>query len=121
MLGIELEFVDSLSGCVQRVWILAGDTVVLKHSHVVVVSDRGPHTSVPRRSSEEPDVKVLAVTQASGNTASLDCLPPMPQVSLDVHPIGQWDRYRLLVGQKGRIRSAIDLYVLIGACGIACQ
>ena len=121
MFSIKFELVNPLGSGVQRVWVLVGDAVVLEHGHVVVVPDRGSHSSIVRRSPEEPDVKVLAVTQASGNAASLDGLAPMTQTGFYVHAIRKRDGDRLLVGQQRGIRSAVDLNVLIGGCGIHSQ
>ena len=92
MLSIELELVDSLSGCIQRVWVLTGYAVVLEYGHVVIVSDRGSHASVVWRCPEEPEVEILAVAHGHSDTTSLDGLSPMTQMSLDIHAVGQRDR-----------------------------
>ena len=90
MLGIEFEIVDTLGCCVQGIGILVSDAVELEHGHVVIVPDRSPDSGVVRRSSEQPEVQILAITKATARyAAALYRLPPMSQMGLDVHAVSQ--------------------------------
>ena len=63
---------------------------------------------------EEPDVEILAVSDATGYATSLDGLAPVTEHHFDIQAICQRHRDGLLVGQQRWVGPTVDLDVLVG-------